>query len=501
MAGILDFLQSPDAQLGIGLLAAGGPTTDPNQTGFGQRLAGAMNHVTANQQVALRAKLMQSQIDENASQNAMRQAQIARAAQLQGMTGEVLGGFGGSGAGGGQANGAGTAQPGAANPQAVAGLRGVPIEKIAALKAAGGPDLTDVWKLANVPTQFTAGSYAYTPGQRAEYLPDPTKGVGFNGQQITMLPGNENLASIEGQKAAAQAAWKPAQAYDSTKQQNFWTNDAALASGGRVGAPQGPAGYANEGQMRVTANGDMGADPKAIAREIKAVQNDLLTKKLDEPSRVALKAHLADLQSQGERIAAPQPANYAAGPSAQEVATNEANRTRAVNTAAADVVRDTANKGDAKKSAQMGEAAQLAAKLLSEGPTGSGIGALADAAGNFIGKPLKGATQAQQLEAISGWLTANIPRMEGPQSDADVRNYATMAGKIGDRTLPPEVRQAALSTLLELQGKYSALNGGTAAPSDSKPASKAPIPMKGMVQDGYKFKGGNAADPKSWEKI
>jgi hypothetical protein len=226
MAGILDFLQSPDAQLGIGLLAAGGPTTDPNQTGFGQRLAGAMNHVTANQQVAMRAKLMQSQIDENASQNALRQAQMSAAQQKQVELASLFGG--------GAANGGGTVAGGA--PGGLQ-LKGMPVENVAKLKTMYGIDLMDQWKAANVPTQFTAGSYAHIPGQRAEYLPDPTKGVGFNGQQITVLPGSENLAVLAGQQAGAtahaQARWQEGTPVYNGQNQKVIQSRADLLGGGQ----------------------------------------------------------------------------------------------------------------------------------------------------------------------------------------------------------------------------------------------------------------------------
>ncbi len=55
-------------------------------------------------------------------------------------------------------------------------------------------------------------------------------------------------------------------------------------------------------------------------------------------------------------------------------------------------------------------------------------------------------------------MVSNVPRMEGPQSNFDVLNYQTMAGKIGDRTAPIEERLGALATLKDLQEKYKALN-------------------------------------------
>lgn len=74
---LLDFLGSDDAALGLGLLAAGGPTTDPNRSGFGARVAGAVQGVQANRAAQLQNKYLQSQIDENASQAGLRAQQLA----------------------------------------------------------------------------------------------------------------------------------------------------------------------------------------------------------------------------------------------------------------------------------------------------------------------------------------------------------------------------------------------------------------------------------------
>ena len=58
MAGIVDFLNSDEAALGLGLLAASGPTTDPNQTGLGRVLAAGSQFANAtrraNAELALR---------------------------------------------------------------------------------------------------------------------------------------------------------------------------------------------------------------------------------------------------------------------------------------------------------------------------------------------------------------------------------------------------------------------------------------------------------------
>lgn len=219
MAGLFEsLLNDPGAQLGIGLLAAGGPSTTPMS--FGQRLSGALQSVSAQQDADLKRKLLQSQMEENASQNALRQAQITKANQIQAMTNGLFGGAGvpGStyGASAAGSDGTGGYAPGV-NPGAsmqmptvvqASGLRGVPLEKVAALKAAGGPDLIDAWKLANVPTQLSAGGYTQLPGQAPQYLPDPTKGIDFRNGMVSALPGSDVLAALSGQQAAAQAGAK-----------------------------------------------------------------------------------------------------------------------------------------------------------------------------------------------------------------------------------------------------------------------------------------------------
>lgn len=102
--------------------------------------------------------------------------------------------------------------------------------------------------------------------------------------------------------------------------------------------------------------------------------------------------------------------------------------------------------------------------------TGSGVGALADKAMGAVGLSTKASQAAAQLDTLAGWMTANVPRMEGPQSNADVDNYKIMAARVGDRTLPNAERLKALDTLETLQNKYSDINkalyGGQATQID-----------------------------------
>lgn len=96
-----------------------------------------------------------------------------------------------------------------------------------------------------------------------------------------------------------------------------------------------------------------------------------------------------------------------------------------------------------------------AARDALPGATGSGIGATVDAAGRYVGVTTESAKRAAQLEALGGALVMKMPRMEGPQSNLDQLLYREMAGKIGDRTVPVEEREAALQTVEQLLGKYA----------------------------------------------
>lgn len=128
-------------------------------------------------------------------------------------------------------------------------------------------------------------------------------------------------------------------------------------------------------------------------------------------------------------------------------------------------------------------------KLLNDA-TGSYVGAGVDLAGQAIGKSTKGAQATAKLKAVEGSLMMAQPRMEGPQSDKDAALYKQMAGQIGDPTIPVETRRAALQTIRDINQKY-------ASPMQL-PAQKSVI--KGQVMDGYRFKGGNPADPNAWER-
>ena len=81
MAGLLDFLNSDDARLGMGLLAAAGPQTDPEKTSLGYAMQSAVGQVDAAKKQRIATLLAQSQMAENIAQAQERQSKVGLQAQ------------------------------------------------------------------------------------------------------------------------------------------------------------------------------------------------------------------------------------------------------------------------------------------------------------------------------------------------------------------------------------------------------------------------------------
>jgi hypothetical protein len=92
-------------------------------------------------------------------------------------------------------------------------------------------------------------------------------------------------------------------------------------------------------------------------------------------------------------------------------------------------------------------------------PTQSLGGSVIDFMGGVVGKTPQGAAQADRLKVIGGALVLAMPRMEGPQSDADTLLYREMAGKVGDNTVSIERRLAALDEVEKIYSKYNKTSG------------------------------------------
>jgi hypothetical protein len=113
--------------------------------------------------------------------------------------------------------------------------------------------------------------------------------------------------------------------------------------------------------------------------------------------------------------------------------------------------------------------------------TGSATGAAADKVAGWFGGALDGAKAIAQLKVLQASLMTNMPRMEGPQSDADVLLYREAAGQIGDPTVPRDLKKAALRTIRALQGRYAQAAAEVPAAGLQAPATPGAKPKRVRV--------------------
>lgn len=118
-----------------------------------------------------------------------------------------------------------------------------------------------------------------------------------------------------------------------------------------------------------------------------------------------------------------------------------------------------------------------AESLLRNGATGGLLAAGGDLAAAVFNRSTQGAQATASLQTIAGQLTSKMPRMEGPQSNVDVKLYQQMAGDLSNDTLPVQTRIAALQQLRQLQQKYTSDEGpaGNANPSTRRTITRSGI--------------------------
>jgi hypothetical protein len=111
-----------------------------------------------------------------------------------------------------------------------------------------------------------------------------------------------------------------------------------------------------------------------------------------------------------------------------------------------------------KKVAQGESALDLArrAQTILPQATSGAISNLFTMATDAAGIPTNKSAADAQLQVISAGLTANVPRMEGPQSNTDLLEYKRAAANVADKNIPYQTRLKALETVISLNEKYAA---------------------------------------------
>lgn len=285
MAGILDFLQTPEAQMGIGLLAAGGPSTTPMNVG--QRVQMAMQGMTANEQNKLKLKLMQSQVDENASQNALRQSTLAQQQRRDAY-------FMGDGMGGGSTAPA-AGLPGSAGLPGGAPMAAPGVAAAGAPVAAGGDKFSQLSAQYNVPRDALVMDYMNNGGKGIAamiekrgapdmqvsngYAYDKNKvGPGYqpqlnmsqDGKASMVQIGPDGMPVVSAPRGAvdtfsayqgAQANFKPIKVFNPATQREEYTSEGAVVGG----APRQPMTRTGNPMIDAVIQTESNGNPNAVS--------------------------------------------------------------------------------------------------------------------------------------------------------------------------------------------------------------------------------------------
>jgi len=121
--------------------------------------------------------------------------------------------------------------------------------------------------------------------------------------------------------------------------------------------------------------------------------------------------------------------------------------------------------------------------------TGSGIGTKVDQLAAQFGVGTEGAQKIAQLEPLVYPILMNVPRFEGAQSDADVKNYQRAAGDFANPEKPPKTRLAALQGMINLLKKYDKEGKNDWTFGGDNPAkTTTPAGNGGTTASGNKYK-------------
>ena len=156
---------------------------------------------------------------------------------------------------------------------------------------------------------------------------------------------------------------------------------------------------------------------------------------------------------------------------------------------------------------RMTEANQILEKLANEGTERAAIGAGAPyGIGAIVNKATASPQQQQVYQAKLNFITANLRQESGAvigESEFETEDKKYFP-QIGDS---PEVlaqkkraRQLAIKAM-EVQAGPGAKEIEKFRDSSKSSAAPSGSPKIGSVQEGYKFKGGDPANPKNWEKL
>ena len=563
MAGLLDgwgdFIRTPEGQ---GLLSAafgglagarkGEPINSLGRAGLAGLggYSGAQDRAVHLADSTVKRGYMQSQIDENVSQNAARaqtlKTQTEKDAYFMGAPGAGLLSDAPTSPGAYQpsVDGMGLTMPMPAMTAASTASRtatpaapslgkfdewskqfGIPKDAlIADYNANGGKGIADMLYKRGTPNMKVANGFAYDENKLPPgYLPSVSTST--NGQTSMIQIGANGLPVV----SAPQGALTTAAAYKgidtglgAAAKVNLRKNADGTETpvseldenptlqrilSGKPAAAGAPAGYANEPQMKTTVSGAMGASRAEVQREIKQTQADLM-KPMDESSKVLLREHLASNQ---QKLSDPRYTDAKTAP-AYGMTNEQATAAKVADVKAVEQVKADVTATDTKLSKF--DSASDAIKVIDKALAHPGLSAATGLQGVIDPRNYTPGTDAKNFQVVRDQLRGTafmsayaslrgggqITEIEGAKAEAALVRL--------DKAQSTEAFKEALSDYkyilnrgLSRAGASLDKEGIRPTTDTAKPATPAPsTPMKGMVRNGFKFKGGDPSSQANWEK-
>lgn len=515
--GFFDALNSDEGRAGLAMMAAAGPQAQP--MGFGQRMMLAQALQDQWDDRGQKRKMGDMQLREAESQIRARDiaaqvanAKMAQQQRVQDMIAARLGGARGPASAGAPSTQSGmpgdaTGGAGMSGGQAGGGGNGssfpFDINDVALLQASGGPDLLPSLKFAAEGIKREAGATYIDPvSGRREYMPKMAEGVAMQNGTAIEVPGyGRATGAIEAARTGANEAAKfpYAVGLERNKADIAASNDivtVTLENGQTLKLPRSAMLDAMRQQGQQPQQGQGGGMPGVgggqqltpALREL--IARDAAANNIDDPKTSFSGARQG--QAYGWR---PNPSVVDEGqgggqglPGLQVQSEAGAAAARKLAEGRAEVTLTQEKKG-VQANDLLGNVGR-AKRLLGANPTASGVGTAMDQAGNYLGVSSTGAENAAALRNIGEWMTSNVPRMEGPQSNFDAERYRSMAGMVGDSTVPVKQRMAALQEVERLQQKYA--GGAEGAPARQEAPKAYPAPPRDAV-NALKMRGRKAS--------
>lgn len=350
--------------------------------------------------------------------------------------------------------------PGAKAAAAGGIMGGMTPDKLALLKLGAGIDLADIYKLQQPNWQNVNGNMVNTndPNFQGGFQPGLT--VSQDGTATLTTVGPDGMPRISAPPGALETKTAYLRAAEGVKDEYAPPNQ-------RIELPDGTVIMATPGQARTIAGGgaakptpaSSGGYPSGYAGGSKAAATSdqlwILNSELRKAQQAGRTEDAAVIAREIARIGGPASAAPAVAPAGGVGVPgirvmSDAAKAKALKVAEADAARESSDTDKQQQFSIFKRQLEKADSLLKGGPTASGVGAIADGVLGFIGKTTPSSNLAAELDTTSKWLTQNVPKAPGQQTDFELKQYQQAAGDVGDRTKPVSQRLASLRAAQEM---------------------------------------------------